>query len=228
MTYSTLSATVSSDVSSDLSANISLQTAVRQFDLKYLGSSLAFPTALPPLPPNAESAIAFLTQQLSRDLDIARRNPSDQAKSAFIIAPVLATLRQIHSVGIHAGIAFDLSANDSLGQRPECNHDFLVTLSDELEIIEAPVLVVVGAKQSVMSDGVGRCVAEMVAAQKFNQQSGLPPLPVFGCITNGFSWRFLQLSGDTVLGDGAVEYPLRPTTVLMQRLYYTVTNGLMA
>ncbi len=200
----------------------SLQSVVNQFDLKYLGSDLVFPTVLPTLPPNAEPALALLTQQLDRDADIARRNPSDRAKSAFIIAPVLATLRQIHQVGIHAGVQFDVSALENL--TGEC--DFLVTLSDELEIIEAPVLVVVQAQKAVMSEGVGRCVAEMVAAQKFNQASGLPPLSVFGCVTNGLSWRFLRLSGDVIKGDRAIEYRLRPTTVLMQRLYYSVNGGL--
>ncbi|MEL6493041.1 MAG: hypothetical protein AAFV85_20025 [Cyanobacteria bacterium J06634_6] len=200
----------------------SLQTAVTQFDLKYLGSDLVFPTVLPALPANADPALTFLTQQLDRDADIARRNPTDQAKSAFVIAPVLATLRQIHHVGIHAGVQFDVSPIENL--KGPC--DFLITLSDELEIIEAPVLVVVQAKQSAMCEGVGRCVAQMVAAQQFNRQSGLPPLPIFGCVTNGLSWRFLQLSNDTIKGDAAIEYRLRPTKVLMQRLYYTVNGGI--
>ncbi len=203
-------------------ANFSLQTAVKQFDLKYQGTDLVFPTTLPSLPSAAEKAIPFLSRQLERDADLARRTPTDQAKLAFVIAPVLATLRQIHSVGIHSGITFDVSPMENL--QGEC--DFLITLSDELEIIEAPILVVTQAKGSVMSQGVGPCVSQMVAAQRFNQLSGLPPLPIFGCITNGFSWRFLQLLNDTVVGDNAVEYPLTPTLILMQRLYYAVSGGI--
>ncbi len=203
-------------------ANFSLQTAVKQFDLKYQGTDLVFPTALPSLPGAADKAIPFLSRQLERDADLARRTPTDQAKLTFLIAPVLATLRQIHSVGIHSGITFDVSPMENL--QGEC--DFLITLSDELEIIEAPILVVTQAKGSVMAQGVGPCVAQMVAAQRFNQLSGLPPLPVFGCITNGFSWRFLQLLNDTVVGDNAVEYPLTPNLILMQRLYYAVSGGI--
>jgi hypothetical protein len=203
-------------------SNFSLQTAVKQFDLKYQGGALVFPTTLPALPPEAAKSISFLVRQLERDADIARRTPSDRAKLAFVIAPVLATLRQLHSVGIHSGVPFDVSPMEDL--QGEC--DFLITLSDELEIIEAPVLVISQAKGSVMSQGVGPCVAQMVAAQRFNQRSGLPPLPVFGCITNGFCWRFLQLAGDSVIGDGAIEYPLTPTPILMQRLYYAVSGGI--
>ena len=134
--------------------NLSLQNALRQFDLKYLGSDLVFPTVLPALPPAAADSLDFLNKQLVRDADIARRNASDQAKSAFVIAPVLATLRQIHRVGLHMGVNFAEAASGN----EAANCDFLLTLSDELEIIEAPVLVVVQAKQSVMAEGVGRCV----------------------------------------------------------------------
>ena len=200
----------------------SLQSLVTQFGLKYVGSDLVFPTVLPALPEYADNHLALLEQQLQRDGDIARRNPTDAAKLSYLIAPLLATLRQIHHVGIHTGVQFDISSTESL--TGQC--DFLVTLSDELEIIEAPVLVVTQAQESVMSEGTGRCAAEMVAAQRFNQASGLPPLPIFGCVTNGFSWRFLKLVGDVMQGDGAVEYRLRPTKVLMQRLYYTVSGGI--
>ena len=203
-------------------SNFSLQAVVKQFDLKYQGSDLVFPTSLPALPAPAEKAIPFLMRQIERDADLARRTPTDRAKLAFVIAPVLATLRQIHKVGIHSGVTFDVSPMENL--QGEC--DFLITLSDELEIIEAPILVITQAQGSVMAQSVGKCVAEMVAAQRFNQLSGLPTLPVFGCITNGFSWRFLQLSNDTLVGDGAIEYPLTPTLVLMQRLYYTVSGGI--
>lgn len=200
-----------------------LQSAVNQFDLKYIGSDLIFPTVLPTLPEYADNHLELLTRQLDRDADIARRNPTDRAKCAYVIAPMVATLRQIHHIGIHTGVQFNVSTVENL--TGQC--DFLITLSDELEIIEAPVLVITQAKESVMTEGVGRCVAQMIAAQRFNQESGLPPIPVFGCVTNGFSWRFLKLAGDVMQGDGAIEYRLRPTKVLMQRLYYTVSGGIM-
>ncbi len=200
-------------------SSFSLQSAIQQFSLKYSGSAPIFPAVMPALPATGAAAIALLNQQLERDADMARRTPSEKAKSEFVIAPVLATLRQIQKVGIHSGVSFDVSAEENL--RGAC--DFLVTLSDELEIIEAPVLVVVEAKRSIMSEGLGQCVAEMVASQRFNQQANLPPSPIFGCITNGFYWRFLQLVNSEVLGDAAIEYPLRPTEALMQRLSYTIS-----
>lgn len=201
-------------------SNFSLQAAVDQFNLDYLEEAPVFTEALPELSVDAEKAIAFLTQQLERDMSLARRTPTEKAKSEFVIAPVLATLRQIQKVGVHSGVSFDVSAEDNL--RGAC--DFLVTLSDAIEIIRAPVLVVVEAKRSVMSEGLGQCVAEMVAAQIFNRKANLPPAPIFGCITNGFYWRFLQLSEQTVLADSATEYPLMPIAELIRRLIYTVSS----
>ncbi|MGB3295373.1 MAG: hypothetical protein WBB01_20515 [Phormidesmis sp.] len=50
----------------------------------------------------------------------------------------------------------------------------------------------------------------------------MPLSTIFGCIANGFYWRFLQLSDSEVRGDAAIEYPLRPIEALMQRLFYVV------
>lgn len=200
-------------------SSFSLQSAVDQFSLDYQGRASTFPADLPNLPKNADVPLGFLAQQLDRDIDLARRTYTEKAKSEFVIAPVLATLRQIQRVGVHSGVAFDVSAAEDL--RGAC--DFLITLSDEIEIIRSPILVVVEAKRSIIAEGLGQCVAEMVAAQRFNKSAGALPAPIFGCVTNGFSWRFLRLTDQTVTGDDAIEHPLMPLSQLMQRLCYTVT-----
>ena len=110
-------------------SNFSLQAAVKQFDLKYQGSDLVFPTSLPSLPAPAEKAIPFLMRQIERDADLARRTPTDQAKLAFVIAPVLATLRPIHKVGIHSGVTFDVSPMENLQVTPYQSQPLQVALS---------------------------------------------------------------------------------------------------
>ena len=204
-----------------LYSNFSLQEAVDQFGLNYLEKSAVFPASLPLLPDIADKEIAMLNRQLKRDMDLARRTPTEKAKSEFVIAPVLATLRAIQGIGVHSGVTFDVSAEENL--KGAC--DFLITLSDAIEIIRAPVLVVVEAKRSVMSEGLGQCLAEMVAAQKFNRKFEQTEAPIFGCITNGFYWRFLMLSELTVFADSANEYPLLPLDELMRRLCYTVQSA---
>lgn len=48
--------------------------------------------------------------------------------------------------------------------------DFLISKSSEQIIIKAPVIALVEAKNDNIQSGLGQCIAEMVAAQLFNQQ----------------------------------------------------------
>jgi hypothetical protein len=48
--------------------------------------------------------------------------------------------------------------------------DFLISLSPEQLLIKAPVIALVEAKNDNIQLGLGQCIAEMVAAQLFNQQ----------------------------------------------------------
>lgn len=76
--------------------------------------------------------------------------------------------------------------------------DFLVSKNPEQLFIRAPVITVVEAKNENLKSGFGQCIAEMVAAQLFNQQEETDVAEVYGVITIGTIWRFLRLSGQTV------------------------------
>ena len=52
------------------------------------------------------------------------------------------------------------------------------------------------------------CLAEMVAALKFNASNGLAPEPVFGAVTTGIQWRFLRLEATQAQVD-CVEYSIQ-------------------
>jgi len=86
-----------------------------------------------------------------------------------------------------------LNVDAAAGLNGTC--DFLLCRSDNLYFVTAPVLAAVEAKRDSIPAGLGQCAAEMVAAQRFNQQSGTPIEPVYGCVTTGANWRFLRLSG---------------------------------
>jgi hypothetical protein len=49
--------------------------------------------------------------------------------------------------------------------------------------------------------GLGQCVAQMVAADLFNQAAGREGISVFGCVTTGEAWQFLRLNGTAALMD---------------------------
>lgn len=76
-------------------------------------------------------------------------------------------------------------------------------------MIQAPVVVVAEAKRGVLENGLGQCVAAMVAAQEFNKTHNLAIWRIYGSVTNGSSWKFLQLSGNELVID-ITEYDITP------------------
>ncbi|MEQ8961010.1 MAG: hypothetical protein RLP02_24325, partial [Coleofasciculus sp. C2-GNP5-27] len=103
---------------------------------------------------------------LDENLPLAVATGSEKARSELIISPVLVEVRRILNRQIRLFSGEDFSVDESLGLNGRC--DFLISRSPELLDIEAPAVVIVEAKQANLKSGIGQCVAEMVAAQKFN------------------------------------------------------------
>ena len=61
--------------------------------------------------------------------------------------------------------------------------------------MEAPVIILVEAKKDDLTTGLGQCVAEMIAAQRFNVEKGNDIPCVYGATTTGVNWLFLKLVG---------------------------------
>ena len=59
--------------------------------------------------------------------------------------------------------------------------------------ITAPVVTIVEAKNEDVIGGLGQCLAEMVAAQIFNQKAHENIPVIYGVVTSGSVWRFLKL-----------------------------------
>jgi hypothetical protein len=111
----------------------------------------------------------------------------------------------------------EFNVDDAAGLNGVC--DFLLSRSPQLLYIEAPVLCMVEAKKDNIAEGLGQCGAEMLAAQRFNQQAGKPIEPIYGCVTTGSNWRFLQLSDRTLAVD-LNEYSItQPDRILGVLLY---------
>jgi activator of 2-hydroxyglutaryl-CoA dehydratase len=68
-------------------------------------------------------------------------------------------------------------------------------------------MMLVEAKKEDILAGLGQCVAEMVAAQIFNEREENEILTVYGTVTSGTNWKFLKLKGKVVEID-LVEYYL--------------------
>jgi hypothetical protein len=64
--------------------------------------------------------------------------------------------------------------------------------------------VIFEAKKESIDDGLGQCIAGMIGAQRFNQRTNAAVPSVYGCLTTGTEWRFLQLTATTLAFDATV------------------------
>lgn len=135
-------------------------------------------------------ASPLLQQTLQENLPLASASNTEKARSELIITPVLLELRRHCSLGFFSGVEFNVDA--AQGLNGFC--DYLLTLSQDLYELRQPVLTLVEAKNENITAGLGQCIAEMVAAQLFNQQGGYGVSPIYGCVTTGTEWKFLRLA----------------------------------
>ena len=89
------------------------------------------------------------------------------------------------------GVTFDVDSERGLVG--VC--DFLLSQSDKLYFPASPVISVVEAKKENIPNGLGQCLAEMIAAQEFNRSEGRELAALHGVVTTGSDWHFLKLSG---------------------------------
>lgn len=162
----------------------------QSFDIKTLEGHRFLPD-LPPIEPS-QSLVDFLEEAFP----LASLLRSEKAKSEFLIGPVLLEVRKLlnRQVSLFSGEEFTVDIGTGLSG--VC--DFLISQSTEQLEIEAPVVVVVEAKKADLNIGMGQCMAEMVAAQQFNQQMKQISHPIYGCISSGILWRFLKLENQII------------------------------
>jgi hypothetical protein len=90
-------------------------------------------------------------------------------------------------------------------------------------LIEAPTVIIVEAKKADLKTGIGQCLAEMVAAQKFNEANRRSIPTIYGCVTSGSAWKFMQLQGQTATFD-LMEYAIPPIDRILGMLVWMVKN----
>jgi hypothetical protein len=131
----------------------------------------------------------LLSMILKEYLNLAIAINSEKSRSEFIIAPILGEIRRLsgYQVSLFSGKEFNVDS--SKGLAGYC--DFILSYSKEQLYISAPVTTIVEAKNENIIGGMGQCIAEMVAAQIFNQQSGNNIETIYGVVTSGTNWRFL-------------------------------------
>lgn len=154
----------------------------------------------------------FLRTALQKFVPLALAINSEKARSEWIIAPILAEVREQlgHQISLFSGIK--LSVEPERGLEGYC--DYLLSNSPEQYYLTAPIVTIVEAKKENINEGLGQCIATMYAAQLFNQRNGVVVDTIFGAVTTGTNWRFLQLTGNNVILD-IDEYSVREIEILV-------------
>ncbi len=175
---------------------------------------------IPPLSPIAPSDI--LSGTLRDSLPIVATSGSEKARSEGIIYPVLLEVRRILDRQISLFSGEDFTIDEAVGLNGV--FDFLLTRSSEVLEIEAPAVVIVEAKKTDLKSGLGQCIAEMVAAQRFNQAQEKNIPIIYGSVSNGIQWQFIKLENQIVTIDLSV-YPLPPVEQILSFFVWMIQNG---
>jgi hypothetical protein len=161
----------------------------------------------------------YLTETLRRNLALALAVGTEKARSELLISPILVEVRERSGRAVSIFSGTDFTVDESLGLNGIC--DFLMSRSEEQLLIEAPVIAIVEAKKDDLNSGMGQCIAEMIAAQKFNEMSGNSIQDIYGTVTTGSTWRFLKLNAKTVSID-LTDYPISPVDRILGILTFLV------
>ncbi|QSJ16756.1 hypothetical protein JYQ62_34645 [Nostoc sp. UHCC 0702] len=135
----------------------------------------------------------FLAQTLKKYIPLALAIGTEKSRSELILTPILVELKEQlqNKISLFSGREFNVSPEKGL--TGFC--DFLISKSPEQIIIKAPFIALVEAKNDNIQSGLGQCIAEMIAAQLFNQQKGNEIETVYGSVTTGTNWKFMRLTG---------------------------------
>ena len=170
-----------------------IRRLTQEFGLQVTAQPALFTDALP------AQISALLCETLAVSTALALRSGSEKARSEMIIAPVVMEVyRQAQDrANLFSGVEFEVEPEHELSGI--C--DFLFSLSPQSLIIEAPVVSIVEAKKEDILKGIPQCLAELVAAQRFNASANRPVRTLYGVVTTGEVWKFLRLRGTEAIID---------------------------
>ena len=187
------------------------------FGITTVEGSRFFPDVEPVTPSNT------LLDYLAESVPLAVAASTEKFRSEAIITPVLIEVRRILDRRISLFSGEEFNVDESVGLNGVC--DFLISGSTEQMAVEAPVIVLLEAKKGDLRLGVGQCIAEMIAAQRFNQTSLKDVSAIYGCITTGTVWRFMRLIGQTVEVD-LEDYQLTPVSQIIGFFIWMIKDAI--
>ncbi len=166
-------------------SNFTLEEVLATFQLEIVESIGIFSDIEPVVP-----STVFVAE-LEKKVPVAAAINTEKARSELIVANVLFELLEQFERRISFFSGIDFNVDVESGLTGVC--DFLVSLSPVQSFLEAPVIILVEAKKEDPAPGLGQCVAEMIAAQRFNAEKNNNIACIYGAATTGTEWKFLRL-----------------------------------
>jgi len=167
-----------------------------------------------------------LVNTLSDTAQLAIAINTEKARSEMIITPVLLDIwRQAQSqISLFSGT--DFNVDEQRGLTGYC--DYILSRSKEQLTVNAPVVMIVEAKNENIKGGLGQCVAEMVAAQIFNEREANAIDTIYGAVTTGEIWKFLKLAGLIVSIDLSDYYVVRDVENILGILWQGIGSPVLS
>lgn len=166
----------------------------------------------------------LLQEILQENVPLSLSINTEKARSEMIISPILIELRKMleHRISLFSGTEFNIEPQRGLNG--VC--DFIISGSSTQILLTAPVIQIVEAKNENIKNGIPQYIAEMYAAQLFNQnkQQNLPD--IYGVVTTGSSWKFMQLREQQVTID-CIEYFIDNAGKILGVLQFMVNQVLV-
>ena len=138
------------------------------------------------------------SEQFLQELEFSRQHidafGSEGSRCEVIIFPILREVYKNYAENYRLWVKKSITYDETLSGTP----DYFIATRSELgmTVVGTPLVILVEAKKNDFEQGWGQCLAELVAAQKINNDADFP---VYGVVTDGKLWEFGQLVGDTFI-----------------------------
>lgn len=181
--------------------DFTLETVVEAFQLEIV-ETLGLFSDIEPIIPHPH-----FTTDIEKRVQLAFAVNTHKAKSEFVISYIFFEL-WVHldrRATLFSGIEFNVDPEKGLTGM--C--DFFISLDPLPSIVGAPISLFVKVPDISGKDephiiGLGACVAEMLAAQRFNAEKENDLPCIYGAATTGTVWQFLKLEEQKLYIDRAV------------------------
>lgn len=146
---------------------------------------------------------------------------SESARAEAVIFPILREVYKNYSERLALWSHEPISYNEKLCGAP----DYLIATQSPLGItvLAKPLLTVVEAKKNDFEYGWGQCLAELIAAQKINDNSRV----IYGIVSDGQLWQFGKLVND-IFTQNLISYTIGDLPELFGALHFVFQDAIEA